>query len=351
MPENLFRQFAIDDCNSTRTFIIAELSANHGGSLETAVQTLHAATQAGADAVKIQTYTPDTITIDCDKPWFRIKQGTLWDGTNLYDLYRTAYTPWEWLPALKQAAKDAGVVLFSSPFDKSSVDYLAQHDMPAYKVASFEITDIPLIEYIAAQGKPVIISTGIACEDEIHEALAACRRQQNPHVALLKCTSAYPAPIEEANLRTLADMRSRFGVPVGISDHTLSSTVALTSVALGARIVEKHFILNRAIGGPDAAFSMEADEFRRMVATIRDVEKALGRVTYDLSPAVRRNRKFARSLFVVENLRAGDILTDKNVRSIRPADGLAPKYLPQVLGHRVNRDIERGEPLKMEYID
>ena len=201
------------------------------------------------------------------------------------------------------------------------------------------------------KGKPVIISTGIACEDEIHEAIAACHRQQNPHVALLKCTSAYPAPIEEANLRTLADMRSRFGVPVGISDHTLSSTVALTSVALGARIVEKHFILNRGIGGPDAAFSMEADEFRRMVATIRDVEKALGRVTYDLSPAVRRNRNFARSLFVVENLRAGDILTDKNVRSIRPADGLAPKYLPQILGHRVNRDIERGEPLKMEYID
>ena len=351
MYNNLFKQFAIGDRNSDRTFIIAELSANHGGSFEVAAQTIRAAAKAGADAIKVQTYTPDTITIDCDKPWFRIQQGTLWDGTTLYDLYRTAYMPWEWQPELKRIAESEGLVFFSSPFDKSSVDYLSQLDIPAFKVASLEITDIPLIEYIASKGKPVIISTGIAYEEEIQEAIAACRRQQNPNVALLKCTSSYPAPVTEANLRAIPEMRSHFGVPVGISDHTLSSTVAIASVALGARIVEKHFILNREVGGPDAAFSMEPNAFREMVAAIRDVEKALGSPTYELSATVRRNRKFARSLFVIKDLHAGDLITEDNVRSIRPSNGLSPKYLPSILGHRVNRDIKRGEPFKSEYID
>lgn len=350
MNRNLFQQFGIGNPESGRVFVIAEMSANHHQDLKVAIDTVRAAKAAGADAIKLQTYTADTLTIDCDKPYFQIRQGTLWDGTTLYRLYRQAFTPWDWHETLMRVAEEENIVCFSSPFDKSSVDFLESLNVPAYKIASFEITDIPLIEYVAAKGKPVIISTGIATQDEISEALAACHRCGNREVALLKCTSSYPAPVSQANLRTIPDMRSRFNVPVGLSDHTMGSSVALASVALGACIVEKHFILDREIGGPDAAFSMDKEEFAQMVKGIREVEQALGKVTYELTESVRRNRKFARSLFVVENMSAGDVITEHNVRSIRPADGLPPKFLPEILGKKVNRDIERGEPFKLEYL-
>ena len=350
MNRNLFQQFGIGNPESGRVFVIAEMSANHHQDLKVAIDTVRAAKAAGADAIKLQTYTADTLTIDCDKPYFQIRQGTLWDGTTLYRLYRQAFTPWEWHETLMRVAEEENIVCFSSPFDKSSVDFLESLNVPAYKIASFEITDIPLIEYVAAKGKPVIISTGIATQDEISEALAACHRCGNREVALLKCTSSYPAPVSQANLRTIPDIRSRFNVPVGLSDHTMGLSVALASVALGACIVEKHFILDREIGGPDAAFSMDKEEFAQMVKGIREVEQALGSVTYELTESVRRNRKFARSLFVVENMSAGDVITEHNVRSIRPADGLPPKFLPEILGKKVNRDIERGEPFKLEYL-
>lgn len=350
MNRNLFQQFGIGNPESGRVFVIAEMSANHHQDLKVAIDTVRAAKAAGADAIKLQTYTADTLTIDSDKPYFQIRQGTLWDGTTLYRLYRQAFTPWDWHETLMRVAEEENIVCFSSPFDKSSVDFLESLNVPAYKIASFEITDIPLIEYVAAKGKPVIISTGIATQDEISEALAACHRCGNREVALLKCTSSYPAPVSQANLRTIPDMRSRFNVPVGLSDHTMGSSVALASVALGACIVEKHFILDREIGGPDAAFSMDKEEFAQMVKGIREVEQALGKVTYELTESVRRNRKFARSLFVVENMSAGDVITEHNVRSIRPADGLPPKFLPEILGKKVNRDIERGEPFKLEYL-
>ncbi len=350
MNRNLFQQFGIGNPESGRVFVIAEMSANHHQDLKVAIDTVRAAKAAGADAIKLQTYTADTLTIDCDKPYFQIRQGTLWDGTTLYRLYRQAFTPWDWHETLMRVAEEENIVCFSSPFDKSSVDFLENLNVPAYKIASFEITDIPLIEYVAAKGKPVIISTGIATQDEISEALAACHRCGNREVALLKCTSSYPAPVSQANLRTIPDMRSRFNVPVGLSDHTMGSSVALASVALGACIVEKHFILDREIGGPDAAFSMDKEEFAQMVKGIREVEQALGKVTYEFTESVRRNRKFARSLFVVENMSAGDVITEHNVRSIRPADGLPPKFLPEILGKKVNRDIERGEPFKLEYL-
>ena len=350
MNRNLFQQFGIGNPESGRVFVIAEMSANHHQDLKVAIDTVRAAKAAGADAIKLQTYTADTLTIDCDKPYFQIRQGTLWDGTTLYRLYRQAFTPWDWHETLMRVAEEENIVCFSSPFDKSSVDFLESLNVPAYKIASFEITDIPLIEYVAAKGKPVIISTGIATQDELSEALAACHRCGNREVALLKCTSSYPAPVSQANLRTIPDIRSRFNVPVGLSDHTMGLSVALASVALGACIVEKHFILDREIGGPDAAFSMDKEEFAQMVKGIREVEQALGSVTYELTESVRRNRKFARSLFVVENMSAGDVITEHNVRSIRPADGLPPKFLPEILGKKVNRDIERGEPFKFEYL-
>lgn len=350
MENNLFQQFGIGDDNSNRVFIIAEMSANHNHSLEIAIETIRAAKAAGADAIKLQTYTADTLTLNSDKPYFQIHQGSLWDGTTLYKLYQQAYTPWEWFPELMRVAKEENIICFSSPFDKSSVDFLETLNVPAYKIASFEITDIPLIEYVASKKKPVIISTGIATFDEISEAVSACYRMGNRDVALLKCTSSYPAPIDQANLMTIPDMREKFQVAVGLSDHTMSSAVAVAAVALGARIVEKHFILDRKIGGPDSAFSMNKEEFSEMVTYIRQIEQALGKPTYELTESVRRNRKFARSLFVVQNMHAGDLITEQNVRSVRPSDGLAPKYLPEILGKRVNRDLEFGEPLRWEYL-
>jgi len=333
------------------TFIIAELSANHLQNFDLAVDTIKAMKESGADAVKLQTYTPDTITIDSDNEYFQIDQGTSWDGKTLYQLYQEAYTPWEWQPKLKEIAEELGLICFSSPFDKTSVDFLEEMNVPAYKVASFEITDIPLIEYIASKGKPVIISTGIATLADIEEAVNACRRMGNNQIALLKCTSAYPAPFEESNLRTIPNLADTFNTVVGLSDHTLGISAPIASVALGARIIEKHFILDRKMGGPDAAFSMEPDEFRSMVEAVREVEKALGTVNYDLTEKTRKSREFSRSLFAVEDIKAGESLTEENVRSIRPGFGLHPRYLEQIIGKKVRNDIKKGTPLDWVLIE
>jgi len=276
-----------------KVFIVSELSANHLQKLELAVDTIKAAKEAGADAVKLQTYTPDTITIDCDNKYFQIRDGTLWDGKTLYKLYQEAYTPWEWHSKLKKVAADLGLIFFSTPFDRTAVDFLERLEVPAYKIASFEITDIPLIEYIASKGKPVIISTGIATLSDVNEALNACRRMKNRQIALLKCTSAYPTPLGEVNLKTIPDLAEKFNVVIGLSDHTLSEAVSIGAVALGAKIVEKHFILDRKIGGPDASFSLEPLEFKAMVSAIREAEKALGEVTYELSDKMKKSRKFS----------------------------------------------------------
>ncbi len=331
--------------NHGRVFIVAELSANHNQNYETAVNTIRAAAECGADAIKLQTYTADTLTIDCTNEYFQIRQGTVWDGKTFYQLYKEAYTPWEWQPELKNLAESLGLVFFSSPFDPSAVDFLEKLEVPAYKVASFEITDIPLIEYIASFGKPVIISTGIATLADIHEAVNACRRMGNSQIVLLKCTSAYPAPMEESNLKTIPNLSETFGVPSGLSDHSLGSTNAIAAVALGACFIEKHFILDRGMGGPDVSFSMEPAEFKHMVGAIRDTEKALGTVSYDLSAKVKKNRDFARSLFAVQDIAAGDEFTHDNIKSIRPGFGLHPRYLKDIIGKKARKKIVRGTPL------
>jgi pseudaminic acid synthase len=331
-------------------FIVAELSANHRQDLELAKDTIHAMKEAGADAVKLQTYTPDTITIDCDNEYFKIKQGTLWDGKTFYELYKEAYTPWEWHYELKELAEKLGLIFFSTPFDKTAVDFLEKLNVPAYKIASFEITDIPLIEYTASKGKPIIISTGIATLCDIQEAVSACKRVGNDQIILLKCTSAYPAPLEEVNLRTIPNMAETFGCIVGLSDHTLGISVPIAAVALGARVIEKHFILDRKIGGPDAAFSLDPDDFRAMVKAIREVEKALGKVSYELSEKIKRSREFARSLFVVKDIKAGEVFTEENVKSIRPGYGLPPKHLKDILGKKARKDIKKGTPLSWELV-
>jgi len=328
------------------SFIIAEISANHNGSKETALDTVRAIAQTGADAVKLQTYTADTLTIDHNGPEFlAATKGTIWEGRTLHDLYSEAYTPWEWHAELKDLAESLGLQCFSSPFDPTAVDFLETLNVPMYKIASFEITDIPLIEYTASKGKPLIISTGIADAGDIQMAVDACRRMGTNDITLLQCTSSYPAPVELANLRMIPNLAETFGVKSGLSDHTPGSAVAVAAVALGAVVVEKHFILDRSLGGPDAAFSMEPDEFKRMVDDIRIVEKALGRVDYSLTEKKQASRKLARSLFVVEDVPAGAALTAENVRSIRPGDGMHPKYLPEVLGKRAVRDLKRGEPV------
>jgi pseudaminic acid synthase len=286
-------------------FIIAELSANHNGSLETAIETIKAAKRSGADAIKLQTYTADTITIDAKTDDFKLKQGTIWDGKYLYDLYKEAYTPWEWHAALFAAAKECGLVCFSSPFDPTAVDLLEKLDAPAYKIASFEITDIPLIEYVASKRKPVIISTGIATDEDIQLAVDACRRMKNEQIALLKCTSSYPAPIEEANMVMVKDIAKRFEVIAGLSDHTMGSTVPVVATCFGAKIIEKHFILDRSIGGPDASFSMNEIEFTQMVQAVREAEKAIGTVDYKLTPKQAKGREFSRSLYVVKSIKGG----------------------------------------------
>ena len=332
------------------TFIIAELSANHLQDFDIAVETIKAMKDAGADAIKFQTYTPDTITIDCDNEYFQIKQGTIWDGQVLYNLYETAYTPWEWQPKLKEIAEDLGLIVFSSPFDKTSVDFLEEMNVPAYKIASFEITDIPLIEYVASKGKPIIISTGIANLDDIELAIKTCLDAGNDQIALLKCTSSYPSPLGEINLNTIPDMIDKFDCVIGLSDHTLGGEVSTAAVALGAKIIEKHFILDRNMGGPDSEFSMEPQEFKQMVDSIRNVEKALGIVSYELSDKMKSNREFSRSLFVVEDMKIGDIITEENVRSIRPGFGLHPKYLNEILGKKVNRNLKKGTPFELKFV-
>lgn len=333
-----------------KVFIAAELSANHGQSLEVALKTVDAAKEAGADAIKLQTYTADTLTIDCDNEYFQIKGGTVWDGRNLYDLYKEAYTPWEWHEPIKRRADELGLVFFSTPFDNSAVDFLENLDVPCYKIASFEVTDIPLIEYTASKGKPMIISTGIATYEEIEEALEACRSVGNEDVTLLKCTSAYPARIEDANLNTIIDMREKFGVKAGLSDHTIGFEAAAAAVALGAVMVEKHFILDKSIGGPDSSFSMEPEEFSQMVDVIRNIEKSLGKPTYNTIENPPSGRAFARSIFVVEDVQKGEVFTPDNVRSVRPSNGLAPKYYKDILGKKAGEDIKRGTPLSFDLI-
>lgn len=329
----------------SKVFIVAELSANHGHEIQIAKDTIKAAKEAGADAVKIQTYTPDTITLDCDNEYFQIKQGTVWDGTTFYKLYQQAYTPWEWHEELFDYAKEIGITLFSSPFDKTAVDLLEKLNTPIYKIASFEITDIPLIEYVASKGKPVIISTGIATLGEIKEAVDTCKRMGNDNITLLKCTSAYPSPYEEMNLNTIPNMKETFGVNVGLSDHSIGSTVAIGAVALGATIVEKHVILDRNIGGPDSSFSMEMNEFKEMINEIRNIERALGKINYDLNEKTLKNREFSRSLFFTENIEAGQLITEKNMRSIRPGYGLHPRHYQELLGKRTSKKIEKGTPV------
>ncbi len=332
-------------------FIIAELSANHNRKYDLAVETIRAAKDAGADAIKLQTYTADTITIDSDNEYFKIKQGTLWDGKTLHQLYQEAYTPWEWQPKLKEIAEDLGLICFSTPFDRTAVDFLEDMGVPAFKVASFEITDIPLIEYIASKGKPVIISTGIAALCDIEEAVNACRKTGNDQVALLKCTSAYPAPPEEANLRTISNMAETFKTVVGLSDHTLGISTPIAAVALGAKILEKHFILDRKMGGPDAAFSLEPEEFKTMVSSIRETEKAMGEISYEITEKVKMSRVFCRSLFVVRDVISGEELTENNVRSIRPGFGLHPKYLHDITGKKFKKDTKKGTPLSWDLIE
>lgn len=339
------------DFDSSKTFIIAELSANHNHDINVAVDTIKAAKKAGADAIKLQTYTADTITLDCDNEYFQIKNGSLWDGTTLHKLYREAYTPWEWHAELFRVAKEEGLVCFSSPFDTTAVDFLETLNVPAYKIASFEIHDLPLIEYVASKGKPVIISTGIATLSEIEEAVSSVRKCGNEELILLKCTSAYPAPPEEANLRVLADMSGRFDVITGLSDHTLGSSVAVAAVAMGARVLEKHFIIDRALGGPDATFSMNPAEFKKMVDDVRIVEKAIGSVDYNLTEKAAASRVFARSLFVCEDIVEGQVITTKEVRSIRPGSGLHPRFLPMVIGKKAKRAVIKGTPFSMDMIE
>lgn len=334
----------------SKVFIIAELSANHNGSLETAIETIKAAKRAGADAIKFQTYTADTLTIDCDKDDFIIKSGSIWDGQTYYKLYQSAYTPWEWHQVLFEEAKRQELICFSSPFDKTAVDFLENLDAPAYKIASFEITDIPLIEYVASKGKPVIISTGIATQEDIELALDACYQMGNRDVALLKCTSSYPAPIEEANMVMVKDMSERYGVITGLSDHTMGSTVPVVATCFGAKIIEKHFILDRSIGGPDASFSMTEQEFAEMVNVVREAEKAIGVVDYNLTEKQKKGKDFSRSLYVVHDINEGGVITEENIRSIRPGFGLHPKYFNSILGSRVKQTLYRGDRVFLEHL-
>jgi pseudaminic acid synthase len=332
-------------------YIVAELSANHNQNFDRAVRTLQAAKEAGADAVKLQTYTPDTITIDSDREGFRIGGGTLWDGHTLHELYGEAHTPWEWQPKLKQVADGLGMDLFSSPFDATAVDFLEKMNVPAYKLASFELVDIPLIRKMAQTGKPIIISTGMATQEEIEEAIETARQAGATQIALLKCTSAYPAPPDEMNLRTITEMVRLYKVPVGLSDHSMSIAVPVSAVALGASVVEKHITLSRSEKGPDSAFSLEPDEFKLMVEAVRIAERALGQIHFGVSAQEASSRVFRRSLFVVQDMKSGEVFTDQNVRSVRPGHGLHTRHLPEILGKRAARDVERGTPMSWDLLN
>jgi pseudaminic acid synthase len=332
-------------------FIIAEISANHNGSIDIAIETIKAAKKAGADCVKFQTYTADTITLNHKSDHFKITQGTIWDGKYLYDLYKEAFTPWDWHEELFRICADEGLEFFSSPFDKTAVDFLESLNVPAYKIASFEITDIPLIEYVASKMKPIIISTGIANIEDIKLALEACKKLGNNDVAFLKCTSSYPAPLDQANLLMIKDLSHKFDVISGISDHTMGSLAPIVSVVLGGKIIEKHFILDKSIGGPDSSFSMDQNEFKDMVDSIRAVESSLGIIDYNLTDNQLKSRELARSLFAVENIAAGEDITHKNVRSIRPGHGLHPKYLNHIIGSKIKKNILKGTPIDFSFLD
>lgn len=339
----------LDIHNLKQTYIIAEMSGNHAGSIDRAKEIIHAAKEAGADCIKIQTYTPDTITIDCSNKYFHIVNGT-WEGENLYQLYGKAYTPWEWQAELKQEAEKIGLDFFSTPFDKTSVDFLEEIGVEFYKIASFELTHLPLLEYVASKGKPMIMSTGMSSLAEIDEAVQTVRKTGNNQIALLRCASAYPAITDEMNLRTMQNMREIFGVPVGLSDHSMGSVGAVTAVALGASIIEKHFCLDRAIENPDSSFSMNPQEFKQMVADIRQAEKAIGHVRYGKTNQEETNIVFRQSIFCVEDIKKGEVLTEKNIRVIRPGYGMKPKYYPEVLGQVALTDIKRGTPLQLDMI-
>lgn len=336
--------------DNSKCFIIAELSANHQGNIEIAKETIRAAKRSGADAIKLQTYTPDTITLDSQSDDFKIK-GTIWDGKYLYDLYKEAYTPWEWHEELMEVAKEEDIICFSSPFDFTAVDFLEELAVPAYKIASFEITDIPLIEYVASKGKPIIISTGIATYEDIELALATCHKVGNYDIALLKCTSSYPAPIEEANLRMIQDFKEQFGVVTGLSDHTIGATMPIVAVTLGARIIEKHFILNKDVESPDASFSMTEVEFKEMVDAVRAAEKGIGEVNYSLTEKQIKGKNFSRSLYFSAAMEAGDTITKETVRSVRPGWGMHPKHLKEILGKRVKKAVSKGERVTWELIN
>lgn len=331
-------------------YIIAEMSGNHNMDYDRAVKIIEAAKESGADAIKVQTYTADTITLNCDAPCFQITQGTLWDGRTLHKLYEEAYTPWDWQPKLKKIANDMGLDFFSSPFDFTSVDFLEEMDVPAYKIASFEITDIPLIKKCALLKKPIIISTGIAKLKDIELALETCRKAGNEDVILLKCCSAYPTPYEDINLKTMVSMAETFDCVTGLSDHTMGSTVSAASVAMGGHVIEKHLTLARADGGVDSAFSMEPSEFKKMVDDIRIIEKAVGKVTYDLSDKQIREREHARSLFIAKDMKAGDVFTPENLRSVRPGCGLHTMYYEELLGKKVTKDVTLGTPMSWDLV-
>jgi pseudaminic acid synthase len=335
---------------SSPCYIIAEVSANHNQDIEIARQTVIAAAETGADAVKFQTYTPDTLTFDSDSEIFQIEHGTAWDGRTLYSIYAEGYMPWEWHQELFELAQSLGLAAFSSPFDPSAVDYLANLNVPAYKIASFEIVDLPLIRYVAKQGKPVLISTGIASEADVAAAVAACREEGNDQLVVLKCTSAYPAPAQDLNLRTIPTIAQQFDVIPGYSDHTMTSTAAIAAVTLGARVLERHITLDREAGGLDAGFSTSVSEFTELVRQIRELESGLGISTFELSDTGKSSRRFSRSLFVVADVSAGELATAVNVRSIRPNDGLHPKFLPEVLGRVFSTDVSAGTPLSLEML-
>ncbi|BFU77832.1 pseudaminic acid synthase [Arcobacter sp. 15-2] len=327
------------------TYIIAELSANHGGKIEIAKETITAAKECGANAIKLQTYTADTITLNCDKEDFIIKGGTLWDDKKLYDLYNEAYLPWEWHEELFSYAREIGINIFSSPFDKTAVDFLDKFNPSAYKIASFEITDYELIRYTASKMKPIIISTGIATIDEIQDAVDICKKVGNHNIILLKCTSSYPAPLEDANLKTIPNLAQTFGVISGFSDHTLGSTAPIVAVTLGAKVIEKHFILDKSIGGADAEFSMDKQEFSDMVKAIRDTEKLIGKVDYSMTEKKQKSRQFSRSLYVAKDIKKGELFTEENIRSVRPGYGKHPKYLDEVLGKKAKKEYSFGNRL------
>ncbi|MFH4963798.1 pseudaminic acid synthase [Gaetbulibacter sp. M235] len=331
-------------------FIIAELSANHGGSLEIAKETVRAAKRAGANAIKLQTYTADTITLNVKTNDFKIKQGTVWDGQYLYDLYKGASLPWEWHKDLFDLAKEEGLVCFSSPFDKTAVDFLEELNTPIYKVASFEITDIPLITYMASKQKPMIISTGIAAIEDIELAIEACKSVGNNDITILKCTSAYPAAPEDANLMTIEDIAQRFGLNSGLSDHTMGIEAPIVAVVLGARIIEKHFILDKSIGGADAHFSLDEKEFKQMVDSVRLAEKLIGKVDYEMTNKKKKSREFSRSLYVAQDVKRGDLITEFNIKSVRPGFGMHPKYYNDLLGKKFKDDFKKGTPLSLELI-